>query len=282
MNYLVKECMVSKVRLFLRSSSYSSALASVFLLLIFFNREKSPGLLILTSILGLFLVFVEAVFIVKYVRFSGRKRRGVEDYNFLHHSFNHVVYPLFFYVGLSVYIFFEENAATSLLITLISFLLFLIHFYYLPQHLLYGHLDSKKPAHVEPIVDLGLALFKLFGYFVVNIALFQLYFQSLINLEILFGVNFFINFLYLFFHLNRKELASGTNLLVAVLFALVTSIFILRLKVNATNFTASIATLVFYLSSSIFYHKADGTLDYKVLIEYSSIALMLSIFLFSI
>jgi hypothetical protein len=160
--------------------------------------------------------------------------------------------------------------------------MFYFHFYYLPKHIHYDHIDHPESKNVSAKVDFVMYLFKFLSYFVVNLSLFQALAQSKIDVNVIFTVNFALIWLYFFFHINRNDKVSPINVFMAGLFACISSLVIINSRTSVTNFSAAVATLIFYLSSGIYYHKVDGTLDYKVLIEYSSIAAILSVFLFAV
>jgi hypothetical protein len=239
------------------------------------------GTFLLISEIGLFLVVLESFFTIQYVNANSDKPKHISNYTFKHHAFNHLLYPFVYYVGFVAFIAFEENTLLSMILGFIGFLLYFAHFYYLPRHIRYDHIDHSHSKNISAKVDFTMYLFKFVSFFIVNLALFQGHAQSRLSMNVIFIVNLVLMSIYFYFHINRIDKVTFINLFMAVTFSLCASLAIVYAKTSIVNFSAAIATLLFYLTSGIYYHKIDGTLDYKVLIEYSSIAILVSVFLFS-
>jgi hypothetical protein len=282
MHHLNLDTSRRSIRLIARSISYAASLAAIFFFLLYCREQNLRSTFLLVAEIGLFLVVLEAFFTVHYVNAHPDKPRHLKEHTFLHHAINHLLYPFIFYIGFVVFIAFEENPLLSSMLGFLSFFMYAAYFYYLPLHIRYDHIDHPQSSHVSAINDFVMYLFKFFSFFVVNLALFQGLAQSRFSTNFIFIVNFALMALYFGFHLNRRDNLSPLNVVMALLFSGITALVILYAKTSVVNFSAAIATLLFYLSSGVFYHKVDGTLNYKILIEYASIAVIASVFLFSI
>jgi hypothetical protein len=270
-----------KSRLFLRALTYSSSIAAVVFMLILCREFSLRTSFFLLSVTGLLLVMAESFFTV-YYNHVNKSHHRIKEYNFLHHAVNHLVYPFAYYLGLVTYLYFEENILLSIALSFLAFLIYLINYYYLPRHIYLGHVDHPESAKVSARVDFVMYSLKFFSFFAVNLALFQANAQSVIPLNVIFLINFALIWLYLFFHINRKDDLSVLNILMAAVFGAITSLFIIYARTSVVNFSAAVATLIFYLASGIYYHKVDGTLDNRIVIEYASIAALVSVFIFSV
>lgn len=260
----------------LRPLLYALSVFFIFYTLIIYQYQYPASVYFTLGFFGAIIIGLESFFTIHYV-----KRHTKFDYNVLSHSLNHSLYPLSFYTGFIIYSYFQDNYYLSFLLLIISFILYFVYYYYLARHLHYGHADSTHAKKASVQIDFILYFFKIFSYFALNLGLFDLFENGYIGDYSLFGLVTSVNFLYLISHLNRRLQATGINLVVALLFAIVSSVFIFMLKVPAVTFSASISAIIFYITSGIFYHKVDGTFNYRIFIEYISIATILSVFLFS-
>lgn len=267
----------TQFRSVLRALLYSASIFFIFYVLsiqkFYFSRE----LYLFFAFLGAVLLLEESFFTVYYTSLFTKKLT-----NYLNHAINHLVYPQVFYIGYVLYANLHESYFMSFSLAVLSGIAYFFYFYLLPAHLHDNHIDSDQHDRTSARVDFVHYIFKFLSYFVFNLALFELFKQSFIDLKGVFVVNTLINSVYLIAHLNRKYEVSRINTMIAIAFSIITALFVINLRVPSVDYSASIATLVFYLASGIFYHKLDGTFSYKILIEYCSIALILSIFLFHV
>jgi hypothetical protein len=226
---------------------------------------------------GLFMLILETIFTVDFV-----KSKGVKNHHIFKHSINHLIYPAILFIGVSV--LFSVNDAlydvTSMIIIVLVSVLYFLHFYLLPVHLIQN--ETKKIEKTEYLLDFVFYLIKFISYFILNFSLFLAAYNNNIDKNYVVAINFFINFLYLYVHLKRNELDENLNVFMAVIFALITTIFTYFTFSKDPAFTSTSTLIFYYISSSIFYHKVAGTLNTKVIIEYSSIAIIASVLLFSI
>lgn len=269
-------------RLFARSLSYAASIAVVFFLLVYCKEQNLRSTFIFVTEIGMLVVIFESLFTIRYVNTRPEKPRHLSSYTFRHHAINHLLYPFIFYVGYVAYVYFEENSLLAIILGFIGFILYFFYYFLLPKHIQDGHIDKPRSRQVSATIDFVMYLYKFVSFFIINLALFQGYAQSRISLNVIFIINLFVMLLFYFFHLNRLDKLSKLNIFIAFLFSTITSLAIIYAKTSVINFSSAIATLLFYLSSGIYYHKMDGTLDHRVLIEYSSIAVIASIFLFSL
>jgi hypothetical protein len=260
---------------------YSLLIFFVFYSAITIPFGSNTALYLVIALIGGFVVILEAFFSVIYIN-KHKKSIKEENHKFIHHGINHMLYPVIYYVGFLIYAFYKDHFLMIYILAVFSLIFYFLHFYLLPLHL--ANISHAKPhlvkRHIR--VDFIMYIFKFLSYFMLNLALFELLYLQKISLESVVVVNFIINSFYLFSHLNRKENVNFSNLLITYLFAFLSTIFIIKAKVNLPNVSAAVATIIFYLTSGIYYHKVDGTFSLKVLAEYFSIALILSILLFSV
>lgn len=263
----------------LRSFVYAGCITFIFFLLLNIQIISDSSLFGTVAFFGFCIAIFEAYFTAKYLR--GSRKKGFH-YHFTDHLLNHLYYPFLTFFALAFYFLVQANLALSYTLIGLSFFMFWAYFYYLPLHVHYDHIDSENAHRFFPKVDFVLHLFKFFSYFVINLALFTYYFYSKVPFLFVLYTNFAINFLYLLLHIFRKKEGGVINILMAFSFAVITTFFTLTFNSAYINLSASVATLFFYLTSAIYYHKVDGTFNYRVLVEYGSIALIVSILLFSI
>jgi hypothetical protein len=256
---------------------YALSIFFVFFFLIIQQYHYSKEIYFLLGFLGGVLIFEESFFTVYYANKYTEK-----SLSYFLHGFNHTIYPQFFYVGLILYSYIQKDYFIGFGLALLSFFIYLLYFYFLPKHIHYDHSDVPVSKASTARVDFLIYIFKFLSYFTFHLALFGLLQQGYISDWHFLIANLLVTFVYLSAHLSRKYEVSYTNLFFALLFSIITSIFIFRTKIPTANYSASISTLIFYLTSGIFYHKVDGTFNYKVLFEYASIALILSVFLFAV
>ncbi len=264
-----------------RALFYSALISTVIFFIVYFQSEGLRSIFYFVALAGLVIILVDSLFTVLYLN---RKKTEISDrsvYRFSHHGINHLFYPLVYYVGLVYFIAFQENMLLCMSLAFLSFVLYFFYFYSLPTHVLNDHVDeaSAKPHSVR--VEYILEIFKYLSYFALHLGLFETLAQSRITINSVFVVSCFITFVYLYLHISRRGETSRVNTFITVLFALVTGLFIVRSSTGIADYSAAIATVIFYLTSGIYSHKADGTFNYRVLIEYLSIALILSVFLFA-
>ena len=268
----------------LRALTYSASIATILFTLIICRHENLPNLFKLFSGFGLVLIMLESIFTIydidsslyKHFHKSLNKTKSLFD-----HSINHLFYPIVFYLGLVIFFRYTSDLLIPIILSFLSFFLYFSYFVNLRKHLHSDHTDTSFSKRSSYKIDIIFNFFKLFSYFILTLGIFQLFNLQKVDINQVFFLLFGINFAYLYFHINRKHETTFLNVLMAILFSIITSIFVIQAKTSIVNFTAGIATIIFYLSSGIYYHKVDGTLNYKVLIEYGSIATILSIFLFS-
>jgi len=263
----------------IRAFIYSACISFIFFLLLNIELINDSNLFGEVAFLGFLIALLEAYFTSRYLNL-GRKQHF--KYHFSEHLLNHLYYPFLTFFALAFYFLLQTNFTLSYVLIALSFLMYWAYFYYLPLHIHFDHFDVNKNHKIHPRTDFTLHLFKFFSYFVANLTLFTYYFYSKISFDIVVYINFSLNFIFLLFHIFRKNMFNGLNIFMAFLFAVITSFFTLTFKSSYINLSASVATLFFYLTSAIYYHKVDGTFNYKVLIEYGSIATIVSILLFSI
>jgi hypothetical protein len=233
------------------------------------------------AILGCLIVLIEAFFTHRYLATRREEKEHVK-YSLSEHILNHLFYPFITFFALCFYFLIQTNTSLSYLIIGLSFFMYGLYLYYLPIHLHYDHSDYHLAKTNAVKVEFILYLFKFLSYFIVNLAIFIYYFLGEVDFNVIIVLNFLTNFLYLFFHIFRRKDFKFINILMALIFAGFTTLFTVSFKASYINLSASIATLFFYITSSVFYHKIDGTFNYKVMAEYGSIALIASILLFSI
>ncbi len=271
---------LSKTRLLIRSLVYSLSLGLVLYLLLNIDNSIDFSLYFLVCFFGVMLAMMEAIFTIDLLNNHIKKKH--HEHDLTSHSINHLFYPIFAFLGTAFFTSFHTNIWLNDLIVIITIVLFFLYFYLLPQHLHVGHIDHPVSSKLSIKIDFLLYFYKFYSYFVINLGLFTAYERSVLNLQTIIAINFFINALYLYFHIQRKNLLTGINFTMVILFALITTIFVELNRTSVANFSASITTITFYLASAIFYHKVDGTLSWKILAEYGAIATIVSVFLFSI
>lgn len=266
----------------IRSIVYSGALTFILIVLINSQYLIDQNLYGAIAFFGVLLGGLEAYFTSKYLTLHFKKNSKSKIHRLSHHFINHLFYPIIGFFALCLFLLVQSNLALSYTLIFINFLLITSYLYYLPYHLIYDHPSKKVSIDFEVKIDFILYIYKFFSFFIVNLALFTFYSQSRISLIYLSLMLFSIAFLYLFFHLFRKRTYSSLNLFMCFLFVVIYTFFAVTVKTNLVNVNAMISTLFFYLTSAIFYHKVDGNFNYKVLIEYSAIGLIVSIIIFSI
>ncbi len=267
---------------FIRALAYASTTGVVMLSLVLLRYNSQSGIYIALAFFGVLSIVTESVFTSKRAYTMNTHTIPVSRAeHYFSHAVNHIIYPVFFFLSYAYYVYFSENVFVSTAIGVLGVGLYIIFYFLLPRHLHEGHIDSPNTAHSEAKVDILMFVFKLISYCMVHIALFLAWEQSRITENGLFIVSALTTLLYLVLHLNRILRVTGINIFIAILFSVINTLFIVAARVYLDDYSAPIATLFFYLTSGIFYHKLDGTLTYKVMVEYGSLALILSIFIFS-
>ena len=266
----------------IRSIVYSSILTGI--LLILFNsqiliQENVYGII---GFLGLLIAGLEIYFTNKYLNIHLKSQNKEKKYLFSHHLLNHSFYPLITYFALCLYLLIENSPFLAYSLIFINFIISGFYLYFLPYHILFDHKDHSDSKYSSLKIDFINFVFKFFSFYIVNLALFTFYSQYRITFNYLSLSILIISFLYLFFHLFRKVNYSKINVFICFLFSIIYSFFSLSLITYNPNVNALISTLFFYLAAAIFYHKVDGTFTYKVLLEYSSLGLIVSVIIFSI
>jgi hypothetical protein len=273
----------------LRAISYASLISAILFFLIFLQNNNLLSTFQLFAILGLGVLVMESVFSLFHTDSVVYKKNYLYLKNsLLHHTINHLFYPVIFYLGLTVYILYSSKSVLNVqdltvktLLIFVSFCLYAAHFYFLRKHIHTDHVDSLDFDKSSFKVDIIYDCFKFFSYFIVNLSFFQLYSISKISLDVLFFGNLALNFSYLLFHLNRKYETNFINVFTALLFSIIASIFVIKAYNASVVYSATFTTIIFYLMSGVFYHKIEGALSYRILLEYVSISIILSLLLFS-
>lgn len=270
------------MRYIIRALAYSFTLVWLMAGLIILELGGHTNVFILFMFVGLIVIFLEIFFTVNYANslFTGKK--AISHQRLIEHGLNHITYVCLTFIGLSVLIYYQQNLLISTALVVATTVGYFFNYLLLPFHVVHKRNKIINKVFEEHSIEFLMYIFKFYSYFIVNLATFLLYKQSEITVNTVFIINLIINFIYLYFHLNRKRLVSRENLFYALIFALVTSIFLINMLSGVFTVSASIATVLFYLSSSIFYHKIDGTLSHKVIIEYGSLAAIMSLFLVTV
>lgn len=264
--------------LIIRGFIYSTCISFVFFLLVNIELINNSSLFGEVAFLGLLLALLEAYFIYKYLNV----RKKYFKYKFSQHLINHLFYPFLTFFCLVFYFLIQKNFMLSYTLIVASFIMYWAYFYYLPLHIYFDHIEVNKIHKYHPRTEFTMYLFKFFSYFAANLTVFTYYFYSKIPFYIVIYLNLFLNFIFLLLYLLRKNKLYLLNTIMAFLFAVITSVFTLSFKSSTINLSALTSTLFFYLSSALFYHKVEGTFNHKIFVEYSSIAIIISILLFSI
>lgn len=264
----------------LRSAVYTGILLVVFIFLANLDFIKNTYAYEFIALIGFSILIIEAYFTSKYLRLNRDKSFNI--YHFSEHLINHLFYPSISVFSLIFYLLIEKNISFSYVLITISSIIFFVYFYYLPFHIHYDHIGHPAGHMLSPRINFIFHIFKFFTYFISILTLYTFYFKSLVSIEFVLGCVFLINFIFLFFHIFRKDKLEKINVFMTILFAFITTLFISFTPFARANLSTAITVLYFYLASSVFYHKVDGTFSYKILIEYSSIAIIISILLFTL
>lgn len=266
----------------IRSIVYSTILTII--LLILFNAQLliEQNIYGVIGFLGLTISALEIFFTSKYLNIHLQHQNKNKRYLVTHHVLNHSFYPLVTYFALCLFLLIENSPVLAYSLIGINAVLMGLYLYFLPYHIIFDHKDHPASKYSSIKTDFILFVFKFFSFYIANLALFTFYGQYRISFTYLTLSVLSLSFLYLFFHLFRKSNYTKAHTFMALLFAVIYSFFSLSLVTYYPNVNAMIATLFFYLTAAIFYHKADGTFSYKILLEYSSLALIVSVIIFSI
>lgn len=265
---------------FLRTFVYTSIITFILMVLAVVDFVRNKAYYEIMAWIIMIILLTEAYFTVKYLKNANYDR--IRYYNFSEHLITHFFYPSISFFALIFYLILQNNLLFSFIIITISSIIYFLYFYYLPFYIYYDNIDYLQHKKIFSRIDFVFYIFKFFAYFVVNLSLFTYSFHSFISQQFVILVNFFTNFLFLFFHIFRKNLLTRLNLFMAIIFSFFISLFVAITPFSRINILTSATLLYFYLASSLFYHKVDGTFNFKSLIEYSSIALIVSIFIFTL
>ncbi|MFQ3676214.1 MAG: hypothetical protein SNJ64_06725, partial [Endomicrobiia bacterium] len=208
----------------LRSFIYTSIIACILVILTIIDFIQSTASYEMLAFAILVVLLIEGYFTVKYLKSNDD---SAINYHLSDHLINHFFYPSLSLFGLIFYLILENNKLFSFIIIFISSILFFLYFYYLPFHIYYDHIDHPKHKKIFPRIDFVLYIFKFFTYFVTNLTIFTYYFNSLVSQQFVIITNFFVNFVFLFFHIFRKDLLSKMNIFMAIVFAFFVSLFVL-------------------------------------------------------
>lgn len=252
----------------------------VLYLLLNIDNSTDYSLYFLVCFLGILLCGVEATFTIDSLNKHVEKKHKHHD--FTSHSINHLFYPIFAFIGTAFFTSFHVNVWLNDAIVIGTIILYLFYFYLLPNHLHLGHVDSPVSTKASLKIDILLYFYKFYSYFVIILGLFTAYERFVLNIQTVYAVIFLVNSLYLYFHIQRKNLLTGINILMTILFSLIATVFVGLSQTSVATFSAAMATIIFYLASAVYYHKVDGTLGWKILAEYGAIAAVISVFLFSV
>lgn len=265
-----------------RSILYSTGVLWVVIALIFFQLSNAPWIYYTFGLFGFFVIFLELFFTVRYSNSPFHNQSHISLKRFLHQGVNHITYVMFTYLGLVGYVYFQDSIEVTIVYTAVVFLGMVFNFYILPFYIVNRKENTITKIFTHERVKLLMFVYKLFSYHMMNLFFFEMYSRSVIDSNVLFLLNFSLNFLYLFFFLYRNQQNYGINLFYAFLFSVITTLFILAVETPLFTLNASIATIFFYLASSFFYHKIDGTLTNDVLVEYGLLGTIMLVLLFSI
>lgn len=262
----------------IRGLVYTFSIAIILLTLYYTKYDNNILYYDVITMSGIFMLILETLFTVDYLN----KKQGKTLHNLFSHIINHLIYPVVLFIGISIYYAFrsESDTIVSVILYVTALILYFIHFTFLPVHLL--QTETKKIEKTEYLLDFIFYMFKFISYFILCLSLFTAVYFGLIDKYFAISINLAMNFLYLYVHLTKNGLNSLINNLVALLFASITSVFIFMTFTQNPSFTATSSLIFYYIASSIFYHRVAGTLSIRVLIEYSSIALIASVLLFSL
>ncbi len=267
----------------IRAIVYSLSLNFVLLILVNTNYLLQENLYGSIAFFGVLLVGLEAFFTSRYLNLHIQTQNKHKNYELTHHLLNHSFYPVIAYLAICLFLLVENNISLSYGIIIINLFMTSLYLYFLPYHVLFNHKDHLPTKYSSLKIDLINFIFKFFSFYIVVLTIYTFYSQSRITIYYLVTSLLMLTFLYLFFHIFRKhEYKSFLNIFIALIFTVIYTFFSVTLNTNNPNVNAMISTLFFYLTSAIYYHKVDGNLSYKTLIEYGAIGLMVSIIIFSI
>lgn len=266
----------------IRALTYSISLTFILIVLINANYLRQENLYGIIAFFGVILGALEAYFTSKYLRINFKQKNKNKDYELTHHLVNHSFYPVLAYFSLCLFLLVETNLLLSYILIGLNFLMTCLYFYFLPYHILFDHKDHSHSKYSAIKIDFITFLFKFFSFYVSVLALFTFYAQSRISLTYTILSTFILSFLYLFFHLFRKKNYNTINIFICFLFSVIFTFFSTTLITNNANINSLISTLFFYLCAAVFYHKVDGTFNYKILLEYSALGMIVAVIIFSI
>jgi hypothetical protein len=266
----------------IRSSVYGVCITFVYLLLVNIEFILTKRIFGSIAFFGLILIGFEIYFTNKYINEYLTLKNKYQKYSIVHHLLNHIFYPIITFFSLTLFLLVQNNLFLSYSLILLNLILSIPYFYFLPYHIIYGHKADARSKYSDIKIDFLNYIYKFFSFYIILTSLFTYFAQSRITIAFLTLSIFIISFIYLFFHIYRKNKYSHLNLFLAFLFSIIFTFFSITLIGNNSNLNSLTSILFFYLTSAIFYHKVDGTFNYRVLIEYSSLSLIASILLFSV
>jgi hypothetical protein len=186
------------------------------------------------------------------------------------HVLHQLILPMLLYVGMVGFIFFYPyDVITHVMIFVISIVYWILF------------------VNIQAVYDRNFQLKELTHgiYNLVNIFTFFFVITSTLELfhyigadSILIGISaFFVSLILLFLALVRYMQTSTVSIFIAILFSFVIGLFgwYLGGLLFANYFSMGLyLTILYYLLSAIIHHKSEGTLDFSVIVEYFSIAIL--------
>lgn len=266
----------------LRAVLYASSIGWTLVTLILLQVNNISAVYWAFALFGFLIIFLELFFTVEYANSPFNGATHISKKRFLRQGMNHITYVIFTYVGLVFYIYYQHSILVTSFLVFLVYLGLIANFFLLPFYVVNRKENSVTRVFTHDKIQALMFVYKIFSYYIVNLGFFQMYSLYVIGDGLLFIWNFFLNFLYLYFFLNRRNIVTSLNLSYTFIFAIITSVLIFASNTDFYNLNASIATIYFYLASMFFYHKIDGSLSKELLIEYTSIAVILTIFIFSV
>jgi len=186
------------------------------------------------------------------------------------HVLHQIILPILLYIGMVGFIFFYPyDVITHVMILVISAVYWLL---FINIQAVFNH-DFELENFTHGIYN----LVKVFVFFLIMIVNLQL-FHYLGSSYILMGVvSFFVSLILLVLALLRYMQMSRIAVFIAIFFSFIIGLFawFIGRMFFASYFNIGLyLTILYYLLSSLLHHKAEGTLNVSVFVEYFSIALL--------
>lgn len=186
------------------------------------------------------------------------------------HMLHQIILPILLYIGMVGFIFFyPRDIITQVMVVVVSAVYWLL---FINIQAVYDR-NFELQSFTHGIYN----LVKIFTFFLVMTSSLEL-FHYLDASPLFTGLaTFLISFVLLVLALVRYMQTSTISVIIAIIFSFVIGVFgmVLGSLMFSSYFSLGLyVTILYYLLSSLMNHKAEGTLNFSVIVEYLSVAVI--------